>query len=164
MHTAQWSHVALHSLWGPGWATDTLYTNTLIIAFFYCSVLLLMLRWSRMGSIWPKALMKAMHLVAIFYPRRDPDCKRNHHTCFVDNPWPEHKHDICTYYSIPEYPQMCSLHQYMTSFSRQEPFPPASIHSLTGVPFRKISLKWHYSGDWNYHFIEQKIAIEFGAE
>lgn len=28
----------------------------------------------------------------------------------------------------------------------------------------KISLKWHYSGDWNHYFIEQKIAIEFGAE
>lgn len=28
----------------------------------------------------------------------------------------------------------------------------------------KIPLKWHYSRDWNHYFIEQKIAIEFGAK
>lgn len=170
IRTAQWSHVALHSLWGPGWATDTLHTNTLIIAFFLLFSATFNAALKKNGLHLAKHNHKVMHLVGIiFYPFRNLD--KTYLTSisnkdFMTGVKTLHLYPHCRFYSI--WRGFLFINKWQASadkyhFLKQN--ESSRVHLFTHRhAILEISLKWHYSRDWNHHFIEQKIAIEFGAE
>lgn len=113
---------------------------------------------------------EVMHLVAIFYPFTNSDYKRKDQPCLKANARLQGENipssRAAIFYSI--WRGLLFINKWQASadkyhFLKQN--ESSLVHLFTHRhAILKISPKWHYSGDWNHYFIEQKIAIEFGAE